>query len=108
MSNLRNRLIKMAGKLKPNIRRQINKQLQETFNKYFDSIPLMEIFEILKINNVIVVQEDGTPWGGFLSGNDGNASMELKTDDELVDNVMLILQWHKMESGRYEINTYIS
>jgi len=68
----------------------------------------VEIFEVLEINNVIAVQEDGTPWSGILCGDDGNTSIELKIDDKLIDNAMLILQWHKMESGRYEINTYIS
>ena len=102
------RLIKKSINLNANIRKQINKQLQENFNKYFPSIPLTEVFEVLKNNNVVAVQEDGTPWSGFLCGDDGNASIELKFNDELIDNAMLILQWHKMESGRYEINTYVS
>ena len=91
------------------IKKQINKQIQKKFSKnYFDSIPLTQIFELLNSRDIIAIQEDGTLWSGFLCGNKGNVSIELKTNNEIINNAMLILQWYKMESGRYEINTYIS
>jgi hypothetical protein len=96
-------------KLKSTVRGKINSQLQRDFSRnYWDSIPLTKIFQILEDNGVVAVQEDGTPWDGFLCGREGSVSIELKSDDIIIENAMLILQWYKMESSKYELNIYVS
>lgn len=96
-------------------RRAINKKYGEFCKTYFKSIPLTDIFGILKSFGVEAVQEDGTPWEGFLTGRDGRATIDLALYDQesdsfkLVKGSALILTWHKMEvSGNWEIVAYIS
>ena len=80
------------------------------YNRYHESIPLTEIDNILRDNGLKLVQEDGSDWSGFLCGEDGSCTIDLATagTNIPVKNFMLVLQWHKMPSGRYEVNTYLS
>ena len=95
------------------IRKELNKQLP---NNYFPEIPLEKIFNTLLQNNITALQEDGTKWTGFLCGEKGRAVFDLgniftKNDQdqyEKYDNVQLILTWYKIQSGNFEIVTYIS
>jgi hypothetical protein len=101
------------------IKNRINKELNALGN-YHVKIPLDKIFDICKRNNVIVVQEDGTPWSGLLSGNaecgsekakDQRANFDLayKIDGKyIVANNYIVLSWCTMPSGKYEIVCYIS
>lgn len=34
---------------------------------YFDNIPFTDIEQIFRTNGVVIVQEDGTPWSGFIA-----------------------------------------
>lgn len=89
-------------------------------NTYFPSIPWDKIEAILKANGIVALQEDGTEWAGFFAGRDGNARIELAPADSArsenrtdtfytpYENALLILSWHKMDSGRYEVNLYVS
>lgn len=102
-------------KMPTSTRKFLNKRLQENFSKkYHPSIPLKEIFELLRGAGVIVVQEDGTEWSGFLTGDKGKANFELQLVDEVsgekkpIKDCMLVMSWYKMPSGSWEINCYLS
>jgi len=95
-------------KIDTKVRKLINSELATFCKTYYDQIPLTEIFDILKKNNIIVIQEDGTPWSGFLMGNNSSTTFDLKIDGKNIENSILSLSWYKMENGRFEINAYLS
>ena len=95
-------------KIDTKIKKVINSELVTLCKTYHDQIPLTEIFDILKKNNVIAIQEDGTPFEGFLMGNNSSTIFDLTFDGKNVNNSILSLSWYKMESGRFEINAYLS
>jgi hypothetical protein len=85
---------------------------------YHDKIPLRAVFDVLTQIGVHAVQEDGTPWSGFLVGGAECGTEEAKnqrvnfslvrTDTKTPLNNSLFLSWCKMPSGRYEIVSYLS
>jgi|WetSurSiteA1Bulk_404760.scaffolds.fasta_scaffold09720_2 hypothetical protein len=81
---------------------QINKDFSK-LGTYHPEIPLFHIFEIVRAYAGEVVQEDGTPWSGFLCGENGNCTFDIA-------NVKfhLFLSWYTMPSGNYEITVYVS
>jgi hypothetical protein len=103
-------------RLPRNIRTKVNRALTElTSGKYFESIPNDNISKILKEYGLILLQEDGTEWSGFLLGDNSRAHFDVgyiktKNSDNryvAIDNVALIMSWYKMPSGRYEIVVYL-
>jgi hypothetical protein len=107
-------------KMLSNIKTKLNKELA-LFNNYFPSIPLDEVNDVLKRYGYLIIQEDGTPFSGFLCGENSRASFEIgslmeKSNDGVgglasygkIDNTTLQLNWYKMPSGRYEITCYMS
>lgn len=82
---------------------------------YFDKIPLQPVFDILKKFDIITLQEDNTPWDGFLTGRSATIDFDIapiSSKDENnrytpYTNATLRFQWYKMPSGRYEITSYI-
>lgn len=99
------------------IKKEVNSDLGKICSgKYYDEIPLGEILEALEKNNVIALQEDGTPWEGILCGERAQTQIDIgaiwSENDEGIytpcDNSMLVLSWYRMQSGRYEINAYVS
>lgn len=122
-----------TGCLSAKDRKRINKQIHIfTTNKYFDSIPLDELFSILQNEGIVVLQEDGREWSGFLCGESAEVNFVLAdqtkpthhddfdrsepdeqpysfvTYDSVLKNAELRLTWYKMGSGRYEIVCYLS
>lgn len=112
------------GRLDPTTRNMLNDDIRNLItpdNKtiYFDAIPLQDLIEILKGQGLLILQEDNTPWDGFLLGRDSSAVFPIAafesakdegswTSYEPLKNATLALQWYKMpESGRYEINAYV-
>lgn len=81
---------------------RINKDLSK-IGTYHAEVPLTQIFEIVKNHAGEVVDVDGTPWGGLLCGENGQATFDIA-------NVKfhLFLSWYTMPSGRYEITVYVS
>jgi hypothetical protein len=73
---------------------------------YYQSIPLKTIAASANLNGIKLIDEDGSDWEGFLTGRDGRASIDLAEVRTSLVVSTLHLQWHKMESGRYEINAY--
>lgn len=101
-------------KIKPLVRKKLNRALYLfTIARYYDGVSISAMNEILEKESYTLIQEDGTPWEGFLCGEMGSARIEIAFIDEFerldpVTNSLLALQWFKMESGRYEINAYLS
>jgi hypothetical protein len=96
-------------------RKRVNKALYEVGKSYHESIPLGQIRAILKLGaGLDIMQEDGTPWSGILCGDDATTNFPLGTfpklgeEREYIINSQLIMSWHKMQSGRYEIVAYLS
>jgi len=99
--------------LPKNNRNRINRKLQDiTSPPYYHEIPLDDIFEILEENDVMPLQEDDTLWSGLLLGADGRTTIRLALKNgagyRKIKNSMLVLTWHKMDSGRWEVVTYLS
>ena len=89
-------------------RNRINKSLSN-LGTYHPAIPLDDIFKSVSNNGGMVVQEDDTPWDGFLCGETGQASMKILFD--WMKPMFLQVSWYKMETRtghRYEIVTYVS
>lgn len=100
-------------------RHNINESIHN-LGSYHQQIPLQSIFNILKENNVMPIQEDGTYWNGMLIG--GKECGEEGTKDQVANIGLAIevngqyipcknslyLSWCKMPSGKYEIVSYIS
>jgi hypothetical protein len=76
----------------------VNKELDIlTKNNYFESLPMQDIANIL------------TKYGfnpeelhGIYVGREG------RTHDQVGPNTWIVVTWHKMESGRYEVVAYVS
>jgi hypothetical protein len=76
-------------------------------NKYFQSIPVNEIFGIVKSAGF---RFDPEAEEFFLLGRDGRETWELFDPESGRPAAhMLVLSWHKMEgTGRYEVVAYVS
>lgn len=77
-------------------------------NKYFQSIPLDQLFAIVEEAGFRFDPEEKQ--GVFLTGRDGKATWELfDPESGRPADRMLVLSWHKMEgTGRYELVAYVS
>lgn len=89
-----------------NVRKTQNR-LFEISRVYHHAIPLDALFSACAESDLIAVQEDGEPWAGILCGREGRVQFDLTHHGKPVARA-LAMQWHKMPSGRYEINAYIS
>lgn len=101
---------------------EISNFLGEVGRKYWDYIPLKEIFEKLNHHGIVPLQEDGTRWSGFLCGNKecgapgsenqrANFRLAFRKPNGLwtLSSNCLVLLWCQMSvSKRYEIVTYVS
>jgi hypothetical protein len=93
---------------KPNTK-PINKELTTlTTNKYFDSIPTQSIQEILDRYNLGKDVETGeNVMDGIYTGAEGRMEAPISKDQRGNTNMMFIMTWYKMGSGRYEIVVYV-
>jgi len=88
-------------------RNRINRAIGNAVDgTYHDDIPMDEIFDCITAHDGTPVQEDGTPWSGFMCGADGRATIEVTFPT--MKSMFVHISWHKMESGRFEVVTYIS
>jgi len=75
-------------------------------NKYFQSIPNDQLFQIVKDAGL---RFDPADEEFILVGRDGQATWQLHDAGGRPVNHMLVLQWHKMDrTGRYEVVAYVS
>lgn len=113
-------LTEMAqNSIKQGVRNKMGEEIGKITRGYHDSIPFQQIQKVIEKYGYQLVQEDGTPWSGFLLGGKECGSMEannqrasidiVRKEDKMPMNNNLILMWCRMpESGRYEITAYIS
>ena len=84
-------------------------------------MPVGQLFNALRDLGLEALQEDGTPWSGFLVGGAecgsekaanqrANFPLAAKQEDGSyrLTKVALILSWCVMPSGKYEIIGYLS
>jgi hypothetical protein len=102
-------------RLKAKDRKRLNKALYELGRTYHDEIPLGTIRAVLKLGaRMDILQEDYTPWSGFLCGDSGYATFNLGyfpglgQEMQVIGNSSLVLSWHQMQSGRHEVVAYLS
>ena len=115
MVDLTQRKVNIPAKNKQNINRSIH-----NIGSYHQEIPLQTIFDILKDNNIIPIQEDGTYWSGLLIGGKQCGEEGTKDQVALIDLAInineqyipckqsLAISWCKMPSGKYEIVAYLT
>jgi len=84
-----------------------SRELYEMGKKYHQNVPISQALDALKKHGLNGVDDDGSPWEGMLTGRDGRAHIDLADASGKVVNGMAI-QWHKMDSGRYEFNAYLT
>jgi hypothetical protein len=78
-------------------RNKANRLLADLSRKYHQGIPTTELTNILDQAGF-----DSRPLEGIYTGRDG------KSHDQVGPKTWLALSWHKMDSGNYEINAYLS
>lgn len=96
----------MVAKTRSNARarRQANCHLANLGSRYHDAIPIDHVFALARNAGCIPIDDDGEPWQGFLVGERGYCS--IPTSDP---RHMLVLSWYRFaETGRYEVNAYLS
>jgi len=84
--------------------KRANREIQDlTMNKYFRFVPMDELNDILNKHGFKLPEE-----GYILTGRDGRATWQLTdmASGKLINRYLLVT-WHKMNSGRYEIVSYI-
>lgn len=94
--------------IKASVRRRVADGFQIITKDYHFEIPLDCLFEVLRREGINPVQEDGSPWSGFLCGEDGRAYFDLQGQDGRSLDYVLVVTWHRMESGRWETVAYLS
>jgi hypothetical protein len=85
-----------------------------TAGRFHDEIPLADLDDILREFGYLLIDEDGTPWAGFLLGADAHATfdigvLETETDGlyAKIINTNLWMSWYRFHTGRYEIVAYL-
>lgn len=102
--------------LDPGTRRAVNSELVAVGRNYYPTIPIDLISQILEKNNLVLLQEDGTPFRGILTGNEGHDKFDIgfKNSSEaegvfsLIDNSWLIMSWSRSDTGKYNVTAYLS
>lgn len=108
-------------RMDPKSRQQINAQLRELTKDLLTEVPLEEIDQILQQHGYLMIQEDGTPWSGFIMaptekytrvtieiapiGEDTGDPNQMR---QPVGNAMLVLGIYKHPTGRLEVDAYVS
>ncbi len=103
---------KLYDLVTPNRRTRLFNSLAEMFD---------EIEKVLAQKNILFIQGDGTEGAGIISSNDKFAVLDIayKASKEKSErgnyyiytpivNADLRIKWHKMKSGAWEVNVYIS
>jgi|TARA_Y100000310_G_scaffold163816_2_gene163623 hypothetical protein len=101
------------GQIRSRIKHDLNSELRSFLipdgkTEYFNNIPLFDIFDIIENMDLVPVDEDGSRWEGMLTGEDGRATIELRDSEDSFESLNLNIQWHKMPTGKYETNAYVS
>jgi len=86
------------------IKARTNRELAKLTAGYLPEIPLSDIFSVIRERTGAgVVQEDGTPWSGFICGESGSCSLTIQGF-----RFSFRMTWFQMPSGKYEVTAYVS
>lgn len=112
---------KTMNRMDKKIKRLITNEISPIMTKYYDNVPLGEIFAIFHKYGIYPLQEDGTPWNGFLSGkkecgtNEANnqriifdLGMKVNNVMVMIDDCKFLLSWCSLGSGKLELNGYLT
>lgn len=106
-----------AKAIPANLRRKVSAKLYEIGKIRYDRIPLDAIAKALKAGHLEMIQEDGTPWSGLISlPYEKSVTIQIDLYYHNPDpkslgwlsKSMLILNLYRFNSGRIEVNTYVS
>lgn len=88
--------------------KKLNSELGELCRTYHERVPLSYIFTLLKVWDLIPIDEDGEFWEGFICGSSGKTNISLmESFTHKILKKHLQLSWYQMSSGNYEVNAYI-
>jgi hypothetical protein len=100
-----------------NLRHKVSAALYEISKQRYDRVPLDAIDKALRIGHLQMVQEDGTPWSGLISlPREKNVTIQIDLyyhDPDpkslgYLSKSRLILNLYRFNSGRIEVNAYVS
>ena len=77
-------------------RQRVNEVLHAIGRRYHEGLALTEIDEALTVNGFNALEP------AIYCGRDGSVH------EQVGERTWLAMQWHKMETGTYEINAYLS
>lgn len=94
--------VDLSGKRKSlgKIKNKINNEIHALGN-YFQRVPLQELINIFKKYNVVMLQEDGTKWAGFVSTQGECGSEEARKGMMKFDLAMKLEMGSLDEEGGY-------
>lgn len=77
-------------------RKAVNNGLFDLSRKYHQGLPIAEIDALLTANGFRKMED------GIYTGHDG------QSHEQVGDRSWISFSWHRMGSGRYEINAYVN
>jgi hypothetical protein len=96
-------------RLLANKRKAVNNKLYTLCKTYHESIPLDTINGILRDTaNIELLDDDGTELSCLLCGTDSYSTFPVGKPGMVCSNSVLVMTWHQMQSGRWEIVAYLS
>jgi hypothetical protein len=120
-------IVSMTGKevtMSKSDQNEINNYLHSLGATRHDSVPIGQIFDNMRMHGVVPVQEDGTPWSGFLMGNKECGTEEARKQNCIIRLAVrqadgtwglsrrtLSLSWcvtHYSPNAKYEVVAYVS
>lgn len=117
MSRYHSRIAQAAFRIPTSVKRAAGEALSRVLEPtYFGEIPIRAVDEGLRRAGLLLIQEDGEPWSGLLTGRDGRASIDVAPVSSeqngvytAYTNTALYITWHRMdETGNYEVVAYLS
>ena len=89
--------------------KKITDVLHQIGRESWKSVPLDKMFDAIKAQGLLPIQEDGEEWSGILTGREGGCSIQI-VDSETKKPIRpwLHIQWYKRESGLFEVNAYLN
>lgn len=88
-------------KLLAPIRRKLNNALYDICKGMQDNIPLGAINNLLATEGMKLEE-------CIITGREGKAGIDILTTDGKEVNSVVALSWHKFDTGKWEINAYVS
>ena len=86
--------------------RNVNKQLKK-LGDYHRDVPIKQVGYVLRKNNIVILNKDGTLWDGMIIGASGRMTLDVghkrsKSEGyyKAYNNTLLYLSWYLMNSEK--------